>query len=66
MFNVLLSVPAIVLALSLSAFLLGSADEAAKGGGMPPELVLIIAIGVVSIPLVGRITRASRAQLDPA
>jgi peptide/nickel transport system permease protein len=58
-FNVLLSVPAIVLALSLSAFLLGSADEAAKGGGMPPELVLIIAIGVVTIPLVGRISRAS-------
>jgi peptide/nickel transport system permease protein len=58
-FNVLLSVPAIVLALALSAFLLGSADEAAKGGGMPPETVLIIAIGVVTIPLVGRIARAS-------
>jgi peptide/nickel transport system permease protein len=58
-FNVMLSVPAIVLALSLTAFLLGSADQAAKGGGMPPELVLIIAIGVVSIPLVGRISRAS-------
>jgi peptide/nickel transport system permease protein len=58
-FNVMLSVPAIVLALSLTAFLLGSADEAAGGGGMPPELVLIIAIGVVSIPLVGRISRAS-------
>jgi peptide/nickel transport system permease protein len=59
MFNVLLSVPAIVLALALSAFLLGSADEAAKGGGLPPELVLIIAIGVVTIPLIGRISRAS-------
>lgn len=58
-FNVMLSVPAIVLALSLTAFLLGSADEAAQGGGLPPELVLIIAIGVVSIPLVGRISRAS-------
>jgi len=58
-FNVMLSVPAIVLALSLTAFLLGSADEAASGGGLPPELVLIIAIGVVSIPLVGRISRAS-------
>ncbi len=58
-FNVMLSVPAIVLALSLTAFLLGSADDAARGGGMPPELVLIIAIGVVSIPLVGRISRAS-------
>jgi len=58
-FNVLLSVPGIVLALSLSAFLLGSADEAAKGGGMPPELVLIVSLGVVTIPLVGRISRAS-------
>jgi peptide/nickel transport system permease protein len=58
-FNVLLSVPAIVLALSLSAFLLGSADEAARGGGMPPELVLIIAIGAVTVPLIGRISRAS-------
>jgi len=58
-FNVMLSIPAIVLALSLTAFLLGSAEEAAQGGGLPPELVLIIAIGVVSIPLVGRIARAS-------
>ena len=58
-FNVLLSVPAIVLALALSTFLLGSPDQAAKGGGMPPELVLIIALGIVTIPLVGRISRAS-------
>ncbi len=58
-FNVLLSVPAIVLALAISAFLLGSADQAAKGGGIPPEVALIIAIGIVTIPLIGRISRAS-------
>jgi peptide/nickel transport system permease protein len=58
-FNVLLSVPALVLALALSAFLLGSADEAAKGGGIPPEVALIVTIALVTIPLIGRISRAS-------
>jgi peptide/nickel transport system permease protein len=58
-FNVMLSIPAIVLSLGLSAFLIGSADQAARGGGMDPKLVLIIAIGVVTVPLIGRISRAS-------
>jgi peptide/nickel transport system permease protein len=58
MFNVMLSVPGTVLALALSAFLLGSADEAIEGG-MPPEVALILAIGIIAIPLLGRITRAS-------
>jgi peptide/nickel transport system permease protein len=58
MFNVFLAVPAVILALSLVAFLQGSPDEAATSG-TPAELLLIIAIGVVSIPLVGRISRAS-------
>jgi peptide/nickel transport system permease protein len=58
MFNILLSVPAIVLALALVAFLQGSPENAAKST-LPDEVVLIIAIGVVSIPLVGRISRAS-------
>lgn len=58
MFNVLLSVPSVIMALALVAFLQGSPSEAATSG-LPPELILIIAIGVVSIPLVGRITRAS-------
>jgi len=57
-FNVLLSVPAIVLALALVAFLQGS-PENANSSVLPDWLVLIIAIGVVSIPLVGRISRAS-------
>ena len=58
MFNVLLSVPTVILALALVAFLQGSPDQAAKSG-LPAELTLIIAIGVVAIPLVGRISRAS-------
>jgi peptide/nickel transport system permease protein len=57
-FNVMLSVPAIIFALALVAFLQGSADQAATSK-LPDELILIIAIGVVSIPLVGRIARAS-------
>jgi peptide/nickel transport system permease protein len=62
MFNMLLSVPAIVMALSLVAFLQGSAEQAAEKEDFlakNPEIVLIIAIGVVSIPLIGRIARAS-------
>ncbi|HEU5302746.1 MAG TPA: ABC transporter permease [Acidimicrobiia bacterium] len=58
MFNVLLSVPSVIMALALVAFLQGSPSEAATSG-LPAEMILIIAIGVVSVPLVGRITRAS-------
>lgn len=61
-FNVLLSVPAIVLALSLVAFLQGSAEQSAAEAGFfaqNPKITLIIAIGLVAIPLVGRISRAS-------
>lgn len=60
-FNVLLSIPAIILALSLVAFLAPQSDQESGGGGsgLPTEVILIIAIGVVAIPLLGRITRAS-------
>lgn len=60
-FNVLLSIPAIILALSLIAFLAPQSDQQSGGGGsgLPTEVILIIAIGVVAIPLLGRITRAS-------
>jgi peptide/nickel transport system permease protein len=58
MFNVLLSVPSIVLALALVAFLQGSA-QAGTQTVIPDILVLIIAIGIVAVPLVGRISRAS-------
>ena len=55
-FNVLLSVPVIIMALALVAFLQGASGEE---GALSPEMILIIAIGVVAIPLIGRITRAS-------
>jgi peptide/nickel transport system permease protein len=61
-FNVMLSVPAIVLALALVAFLQGSTKGVSEGGGgffHDPKVILILAIGIVSVPLLGRITRAS-------
>jgi peptide/nickel transport system permease protein len=58
MFNVMLSVPAIVLALALVAFLQGS-EAAGTKAVLPDVLILIIAIGIVAVPLVGRISRAS-------
>lgn len=56
-FNVFLAIPAVVLAIALVAFLEGSASSG--GSGVDPKLILIFAIGLVSIPLLGRITRAS-------
>ena len=58
LFNIFLSIPGVVLTLALVAFLQGSAEQA-QDAFLSPELILIIAIGVVSIPLVGRIARAS-------
>jgi peptide/nickel transport system permease protein len=59
-FNVMLSVPAIVFALALVAFLQAQATGQSSGKtALPDFVILIIAIGVVSIPLVGRIARAS-------
>ena len=57
-FNVLLSVPGVVLALALVAFLQGSA-QAGTATALPDVVILMIAIGVVAIPLIGRISRAS-------
>jgi peptide/nickel transport system permease protein len=56
-FNVFLAIPAVVLALALVAFLQGSTS--AGSSSIDPKLILILAIGIVSIPLLGRITRAS-------
>lgn len=54
-FDILLAIPALVLVLALVAVLKGDpTDDAA----LPGELILIIAIGLVSIPLLARITRA--------
>lgn len=64
-FNVLLSIPAFILALALVAFL---SPTSSQGGGVEipwyrsAVFILIIAIGIVSVPLLGRITRASALQ----
>lgn len=59
-FNVFLAIPAVVLALALVAFLQGAASSSGGGGSnIDPKFILILAIGVVAIPLLGRITRAS-------
>jgi peptide/nickel transport system permease protein len=54
-FDVLLAVPALILALALASFLRGDPTKS----GIPAEVVLIIALGTVSTPVLGRITRAS-------
>ncbi len=57
-FDILLAIPQLVLALSLVAILKGdpSMDDGFK---LPVTMILIIALGVVSIPILARITRAS-------
>ncbi len=57
--NVMLSIPAVILALALTAFLQKPPEEAGGGSAIPVEMTLVLAIGIVSIPLLGRITRAS-------
>ena len=59
MFNVFLAIPAVVLALALVAFLQGAATSGGGGDTVDAKLLLILAIGIVSVPLLGRITRAS-------
>ncbi len=55
-FNVLLSIPALVLALALVAVFASAGDDAANGR---KTTVLIVALAIVTIPLIGRIARAS-------
>jgi peptide/nickel transport system permease protein len=54
-FDVMLAVPALILALALASFLRGDPAHS----HWPPEVVLIVALGIVSTPVLGRITRAS-------
>jgi peptide/nickel transport system permease protein len=54
-FDVLLAVPALILALALASFLRGDPSKS----HIPAQVVLIIALGIVSTPVLGRITRAS-------
>src|SRR3546814_11008857 len=53
LFDILLSFPAIVLALSLVAVLAGGAESS----DTQKNMVIILALGIVSVPLLGRITR---------
>jgi peptide/nickel transport system permease protein len=55
LFDVLLAVPALILALALASFLRGDPAHSR----WPAEIVLIVALGIVSTPVLGRITRAS-------
>lgn len=58
LFDILLAIPQLVLAISLVSVLRG--DPNIKDGfHLPIVLVLIIALGIVSIPVLARITRAS-------
>lgn len=55
-FNVMLSVPALVLAMALVAVFASTDDDVSSFRRL---VVITVAIGIVSIPLLGRITRGS-------
>ena len=56
--DVFLSIPAVILALALVTILRTQPGETGQAG-LDPEIALILALGIVSIPVLGRITRAS-------
>lgn len=56
LFDILLAIPPLVLALALVAVLKG---DPTADNGLPTTLILIIALGIVSIPILARITRAN-------
>jgi peptide/nickel transport system permease protein len=56
--DVFLSIPAVILALALVTILRTQPGDAGQAG-LDPEVALILALGIVSIPVLGRITRAS-------
>lgn len=58
LFDILLAIPQLVLAISLVSVLKGD-PSVEDGFKLPVTLVLILALGIVSIPLLARITRAS-------
>ncbi|NLV56286.1 MAG: ABC transporter permease [Acidimicrobiales bacterium] len=65
LFDVMLAFPQLVLALSLVAFLKPTAPQAGAGevveaaGGLTTIQILILALGIIAIPLLARITRAT-------
>ncbi len=56
--DVFLAIPAVILALAL-VVILRTDPSNPSAGGVDPTTALILAIGLVSIPVLGRITRAS-------
>lgn len=58
LFDILLAIPALVLAMALVAVLKGDPSDT-EAFHLSPILILIIALGIVSIPLLARITRAN-------
>lgn len=59
LFDILLAIPALVLALSLVSVLKGSGVPDPEAFKLPTLLILVLALGVVSIPLLARITRGN-------
>ena len=59
LFDILLAIPALVLALSLVSVLKGGGLQDQDSFRLPPIWILIISLGVVSIPLLARITRGN-------
>ncbi len=59
LFDILLAIPALVLALSLVSVLKGDPVSNSEGFTMPTLLVLVISLGIVTIPLLARITRGN-------
>jgi peptide/nickel transport system permease protein len=58
----ILAFPALILSLALVAFLKGGSADNSSGKGLSGQVVLIIALGLVAIPILARITRASTMQ----
>jgi peptide/nickel transport system permease protein len=58
LFDIMLAIPALVLALALVSVLKG-APGANEGLELPVILILVMALGIVGVPLLARITRAN-------
>lgn len=56
LFDIILAFPQLILALALVAFLRGPIDQPSA---VPPVLIIVIALGIVGVPILARITRAS-------